>query len=175
MATVRPGVFKELKHDYHRKGLLVRPDMDLAIERARMEVLKVRKQPHGGVDLREAQIVISGGRGMGGEKGFRLLEKLGRILGAEVGATRPPVSQGWIDVDRLIGQTGKAIKPKLLVTCGTSGAIQYTIGIQNSDYIIAINRDPDAPIFQAADFGAIGDATQVLQQLIAKLERKRNG
>lgn len=175
MATVRPGVFRELKHDYSRKSLLIKPDIDLARENSGMEVLKVRKQPHEGVDLRDAQIVICGGRGMGEKKGFRLLEKLGKILGAEVGATRPPVSQGWVEADRLIGQTGKTIKPKLLITCGTSGAIQYTTGIQNADYIIAINKDPDAPIFQTADFGAVGEVNQVLQHLIKLLGRKRNG
>ena len=175
MATVRPGVFRELEHDYGRKALLIRPDIDLAGKAPGLEVLRVRKQPHEGVDLRDAQIVICGGRGMGGKNGFRLLEKLGKILGAEVGATRPPVSQEWVEPDRLIGQTGKAIKPKLLITCGTSGAIQYTTGIQNSDYIIAINRDPDAPIFQTAEFGAVGDVNQVLHHLIARLEKKGNG
>ena len=175
MATVRPGVFKELKHDYDRKAVLIKPDIKLPSHTLGMEVLKVRKQAHEGVDLREAQIVICGGRGMGGKKGFRLLEKLGEILEAEVGATRPPVSQGWVESDRLVGQTGKAIKPKLLITCGTSGAVQYTTGIQNSDYVIAINRDPDAPIFHSADFGAVGDVNQVLRYLIAKLEKKRNG
>jgi electron transfer flavoprotein alpha subunit len=175
MATVRPGVFKELKHDYGRKARLIKPDIDLAGKASGLELLRVRKQPHEGVDLRDAQIVICGGRGMGGKKSFRLLEKLGKILGAEVGATRPPVSQEWVEADRLIGQTGKAIKPKLLITWGTSGAIQYTTGIQNSDYIIAINRDPDAPIFQTADFGAVGDVNQVLHHLIARLEKRRNG
>ena len=123
---------------------------------------------------RDALHPAHGGRGVGGRRGFRLLEKLAQILGAEVGATRPPVSHGWVESDRLIGQTGKAIKPKLLITCATSGAIQYTTGIQNSDYIIAINRDPDAPIFRTADFGAVGDVNQVLHHLITRLEKKRN-
>lgn len=175
MATVRPGVFKELKHDYTRKALLIRPNVDLGFQTPRAKVLKVRRKPHEGVDLRDSQIVICGGRGMVGKKGFRLLEKLGKILGGEVGATRPPVSQGWVEADRLIGQTGKAIKPKLLITCGTSGATQYTTSIQNSEYIIAINKDPDAPIFETADFGAVGDANQILQHLIRLLEEKENG
>ncbi len=175
MATVRPGVFKEIKHDYSRKAHLIKPDLDLGIEPSSLKVLRMRKQPHEGVDLRDAQIVICGGRGMGAKKGFRSLERLGKILGGEVGATRPPVSQGWAEPDRLIGQTGKAIKPKLLITCGTSGAIQYTSAIQDSHYIIAINRDPDAAIFQTADFGAVGDVNQVLHHLIRKLERRGNG
>jgi electron transfer flavoprotein alpha subunit len=175
MATVRPGVFRELKHDYSRKALLIRPDVDLGIEDSNMKVLRTRKQPHEGVDLRDASIVICGGRGMAGKKGFRLIEKLGRILGAEVGATRPPVSQGWVEAERLIGQTGKTIKPKLLITCGTSGAVQYTTAIQSSDYVIAINRDPDAPIFQMADFGAVGDANQILHHLIRSLEKRGHG
>lgn len=175
MATVRPGVFKELEHDYDRKALLINPDIDLGSETSCMKVLKMRRQPHQGVDLSDAKIVICGGRGMAGKKGFRLLEKLGKILRGEIGATRPPVSEGWVEPDRLIGQTGEAIKPKLLITCGTSGAIQYTTGIQNSDFIIAINKDPDAPIFRTADLGAVGDVTQVLQHLIRRLERKRDG
>jgi electron transfer flavoprotein alpha subunit len=175
MATVRPGIFKELKHDHSRKALLITPDVDIGTETPRLKVLKVRRQPREGVDLRDAQIVICGGRGMGGKKGFRLLEGLAENLGAEVGATRPPVSQGWVEPDRLVGQTGKAIRPKLLITCGTSGAVQYTTGIQNSDYIIAINKDPDAPIFQTADFGAIGDANQVTEHLLARLKKSGKG
>jgi len=172
MATVRPGVFKELKHDYRRKALLVKPDVDVKSENSAINVLKVKQQVHEGVDLRDAEIVICGGRAMAGKRGFRLLERLGKILGAEIGATRPPVSEGWVEQDRLIGQTGKAIKPKLLITCATSGAVQYTTAIQNSEYIIAINRDPDAPIFQTADFGLVGDVNQVLPHLIARLEKK---
>ncbi len=175
MATVRPGIFKERKHDHHRKARLIKPQIDLEDGASRMEVLKVRKQPHRGVDLREAPIVICGGRGMGGKKGFGVLGRLGRLLGAEVGATRPPVSEGWAESDRLIGQTGKVIRPRLLITCGTSGAVQYTTGIQNSEYIIAINKDPDAPIFQTADFGAVGDAHQVLHHLIMRLEKEAHG
>ena len=175
MATVRPGTFKERKHDYSRKARLVKPEMDLEHGVSRMEVLRVRKQPHRGVDLGVAEIVICGGRGMGGKKAFDLLRRLGRFLEAEVGATRPPVSEGWIESDRLIGQTGKAIKPRLLITCGTSGAVQYTTGIQNSEYIIAINKDPDAPIFQTADFGTVGDARQILYHLIMQLEKSAHG
>jgi electron transfer flavoprotein alpha subunit len=175
MATVRPGTFKERKHDYHRKARLIKPDIDLEEKSPRMEVLKMRKQPRRGVDLGVAEIVVCGGRGMGGKKAFDLLKRLARFLEAEVGATRPPVSDGWIASDRLIGQTGKAIKPRLLITCGTSGAVQYTTGIQSAEYIIAINKDPDAPIFQTADFGTVGDARQILHHLIMRLEKATHG
>ena len=117
-------------------------------------------------------MVIVGGRGIGSEEEFQMLFELARLLGGEVGATRPTIRAGWIEEDRLLGQTGKSVKPKLLITIGTSGALQYTTGIQGAETIIAINRDPNAPIFKMADLGLVGDANTILTLLLEKLRKK---
>ncbi len=117
-------------------------------------------------------MVICGGRGVGSRDDFESLRRLATILGGEVGATRPAIIDGWADEESLIGQTGKTIKPKLLITCGTSGAIQYTAGIAQSESIIAINKDPKATIFKMADIGIVGDVNRLVPMIIRVLEKR---
>lgn len=121
--------------------------------------------------LEEAQIVVTGGAGMGDMRGFGTIRDLAAALGGEVGATRPPVRHHWVDEQRLIGQTGKTVRPELLISVGTSGAIQYTAGIMESKLIVAINRDPAAPIFQVADIGIVADAAAILPALTQRIKQ----
>jgi electron transfer flavoprotein alpha subunit len=117
-------------------------------------------------------VVVAGGRGLGSKELFGLLSELAALLGGDVGATRPAVRAGWAEEDRLLGQTGKNVRPKLLISIGTSGALQYTTGIQGAETIIAINRDPNAPIFKLADLGLVGDAATVLPLLLEALRKR---
>jgi electron transfer flavoprotein alpha subunit/transcriptional regulator with XRE-family HTH domain len=128
-------------------------------------LVKRSVEAKGAVRLEEAQTVVVGGAGLGDMRGFGLVRELAAALGGEVGATRPPVLYHWVDEERLIGQTGKTVRPKLLISAGTSGAIQYTAGIMESETIVAINRDPGAPIFQVADIGIAADANTILPLL----------
>lgn len=136
-----------------------------------MTLLKRSQGPLESRRLEEAKIVVAGGAGLGDVRGFGMVRELAVALGGEVGATRPPVLHHWVDDDRLIGQTGKTIRPELLITIGTSGAVQYTAGIMESNLIVAINRDPAAPIFQVADIGIVADATEFLPVLTQKAKQ----
>lgn len=171
MATVHPGAFKELPHDASAVGRVIYPEVTVEVD-DRVQLLRSRPQAKGKVNLDDARIVISGGRGMGSEENFRLLYELADLLNGEVGATRPAIRAGWTDEERLLGQTGKIIKPKLLITVGASGALQYTVGIQGAEIIVAINRDPHAPIFNMADLGLVGDGRAVVAQLIEELRKR---
>ena len=121
--------------------------------------------------LEDAHIVVVGGAGLGNSEGFRAVRELAVTLGGEIGATRPPVLQHWVDEDRLIGQTGKAVRPRLLLSIGTSGAVQYTAGIMESETIVAINRDPKASIFQVADLGIVADWKHIVPLLVQKTKQ----
>jgi electron transfer flavoprotein alpha subunit len=171
MATVHPGVFKELPHNPEAVGRILYPEVDpIPVERTR--TLRSRRQQSRNANLEEAAVVIAGGMGVGSSDRFKLLFELAELLEGEVGATRPAIRAGWVEEERLLGQTGKSIKPRLLITIGTSGALQYTAGIQGAETIIAINRDPDAPVFKMADLGLVADA-RVLLPLILEALRKR--
>ncbi len=171
MATVHPGVFQELPHNRDAWGHIIYPEIDTLPE-ARVEVLRSRRQQAHNINLEDAAVVIVGGRGLGSKEQFRLLFKLADLLEGEVGATRPAILAGWAEEDRLLGQTGKTIKPKLLISVGTSGALQYTTGIQGAETIIAINRDPSAPIFKMADLGLVGDAGTFIPMLLEVLRKR---
>jgi len=173
MATVRPGTFQELPHDHGAAAPViyvepVDPDGDDSIE-----LLARERMEDPGQVLEDAAVVVSGGQGMGKAEAFRLLFCLAGLLGGEVGGTRPAVIQGWIPEDRMIGQTGRTIRPKVLITCGTSGALQYTAALGASEFIVAINRDPDAAIFRIADLGVVGDVNEILPRLIRAIEGRR--
>lgn len=171
MATVHPGIFDELPHNSEAIGRILYPDVEIIPDK-RIQLLRSRPEKIRKVHLEDAKVVIVGGRGIGSKEQFQMLFELADLLGGEVGATRPAIRTGWMDEDRLIGQTGKNVKPKLLITIGTSGALQYTTGIRASETIIAINHDPHAPIFKMADLGLVGDAGAILDLLLKEIRKR---
>ncbi|THB79796.1 MAG: 4Fe-4S dicluster domain-containing protein [Desulfobulbaceae bacterium] len=173
MATVRPKVMKALDPDDRRSGDIVDIMPTARQLVSRIKVLESVKAPQSNVNIQESDILISGGRGLESEKGFNLLHKLAEALDGKVSASRAVVDAGWIPYPHQVGQTGKTVAPKLYIACGISGAIQHVAGMQSSETIVAINRDKDAPIFNIADFGIVGDLNEVIPKLIAKIEEKR--
>ena len=171
MATVHPGLFKERVHDKGAISRIVYPEVQVETDERVQLVRSKPEQTHKG-NLQDAPVVVVGGRGLGNKENFQMLFELAECLGGEVGATRPAVMAGWAEEDRLLGQTGKSVKPRLLITVGTSGAVQYTTGIQAAETIIAINRDPNAPIFKIADLGLVGEGRSILTLLLEKLRRR---
>jgi len=171
MATVHPGIFEERPHNASAVGRVVYPEMDIEPD-DRVQIIRTKAEQKGKVKLEDAEVVVVGGRGLGSKEQFQRLFDLAELLGGEVGATRPVILAGWAEEERLLGQTGKSVKPKLLITVGTSGALQYTTGIQGSETIIAINRDPNAPVFRMADLGLVGDARTILGQWVEKLRKR---
>lgn len=171
MATVHPGVFEEQPHNASAIGRVVYPEVEIESDE-RVQILRSRAEQRGKVRLEDAPVVVAGGRGLGSREDFEKLFELAELLGGEVGATRPAIRAGWAGNERLLGQTGKSVKPKLLITLGTSGALQYTTGIQGAEIIIAVNRDPNAPVFQIADLGLVGDARTILTLLLEKLRKR---
>jgi electron transfer flavoprotein alpha subunit len=171
MATVHPGVFKEIPHDFNAVGRVVYPEIEVEAD-ARVRVLRRRRQQARGSNLEDAKVVIVGGRGLNSKEQFKLLFELAELLEGEVGATRPVVLEGWADEERLLGQTGKTVKPRLLISIGTSGALQYTTAINGAETIIAINRDPHAPIFKMVDLGLVGESSALLPLLLETLRKR---
>jgi len=171
MATVHPGVFEERVHDPLAVGRIVYPEVEIEADE-RVQLMRTRPEQVRKVNLEDAPVVFAGGRGLGSMERFQVLFDLAQLLGGEVGATRPAILSGWVEDTRLLGQTGKSVKPRLLVTAGTSGALQYTSGIQGAEAIVAINRDPHAPIFKIADLGLVGDAHAILGLLLEKLRKR---
>jgi electron transfer flavoprotein alpha subunit/quercetin dioxygenase-like cupin family protein len=172
MATVSPGTFAERPYDRDARGEIVRIEKDLEEASSKIRVISSLREPHQTTKLEDAGIVVAGGRGMKNLEGFNTLRELAMLLGGEVGATRPAVDAHWTSSDQLIGQTGKSIKPELLITCGTSGAVQYTAALRGAGTIVAVNRDPRAPIFKIADFGVVADALSFVPAFI--LEAKNH-
>lgn len=173
MATVRPGVMEALE-EKKRTGDVI--EETVAINEAEigtkmLEIVQVAKK---GGDLSKAKIIVAGGRGAGDREGFRVLEKLAQALEGEVAGTRVAVEEGWISAEQQVGQTGQSVRPELYIACGISGAIQHRAGIVNARYIVAINRDPRAPIFQVADWSIVGDMHEVVPEMIRQLEGGTN-
>ena len=168
MATVRPGVMEKQEPIPGAKGELVKVDVQLSESNIQVEVLDVVKE----VSLTDADIICSGGRGLGNAEGFALIRKFADKVGGVVGASRAAVDSGWIDPSHQVGQTGTTVKPKIYFACGISGAIQHLAGMQTSDIIVAINKDPEAPMMQIADYAICGDLKKVIPEIIEQWEKE---
>ncbi|MBI5848997.1 MAG: 4Fe-4S binding protein [Nitrospirae bacterium] len=168
MATVRPRVMKRGTYDEARNGEVVKVSAKGISSRTKV-IETVKEVSELAINLQDANIIVAGGRGMGNEKGFQLLHDLSDVLGASVAASRAAVDEGWIPYRHQVGQTGKTVSPKLYIACGISGAVQHLVGMQSSDVIIAINKNPDAPIFNVATYGIVGDANEIVPMLTKKI------
>ena len=170
MSTVRPRVFKKGVPDKRRKGQIIRVDFNKERITSRTRLLGFVEDITETVKLDEADIIVSGGRGLEKPENFGLLEELAKVMGAALGSSRPPVDEGWIPYSHQVGQTGKTVCPKLYIACGISGSVQHMAGMQTSETIVAINDDPNAPIFEIATYGIVGDLFKVVPMLIEKLK-----
>jgi electron transfer flavoprotein alpha subunit len=172
MATVRPGTFKEIPHDYQRKALVERLPLMKNLPKPRVRLIEYERSAEKEHSIESAVVIVCGGRGMGNKNNFGKLHELAKLLGGGVGATRPVVYAGWAEHGALVGQAGKHIKPKILFSFGISGAIQHTAGLGEADFIVAINKNPQATMMKLADVGIVADAGDVLNTLIKELKKR---
>ena len=167
MATVRPGVFEAVTTDASNCKI-EKVNVNLADNDVRTKVIETVKTAKDIIDISEAKIIVAGGRGVGSKENFAMLQELADVLGGVVAGSRAAVEKGWIENAYQVGQTGKTVKPTIYIACGISGAIQHVAGMQDSEVIIAINKDETAPIMSVADYGIVGDVKKVLPELIAQ-------
>jgi electron transfer flavoprotein alpha subunit len=169
MASLRPNVFPVVENSKPAEIVKFDPGMDP--DQLKTKVLEIQKDTTGKVDLTEANIIVSGGRGMKGPENYVIIEELADVLGATVGASRAAVDAGWRPQKDQVGQTGKIVSPNLYIACGISGAIQHLAGMGSSKYIVAINKDPEAPIFARADYGVVDDLFKVVPELTKEIKQ----
>jgi electron transfer flavoprotein alpha subunit len=170
MSTVRPGVMKISDQDKEKAGDVIKLDTVLDEKDFMTKIKESIKSTKKVINLEEAEIVVAGGRGLGDKENFnKLIPKLAEVLKAEIGASRAAVDAGWVDKPHQVGQTGKTVRPRVYIACGISGAIKHRAGMQNSDLIIAINKDASAPIFKVADYGFVADVNEFIEALLEEL------
>lgn len=170
MTTIRPGVMEMLKKDTSRTGEIVMVDAGLKMDAMNVEILDVVHSEKKAVDITDAKILVSGGRGVGSAKGFEALFELAGELGGEVSSSRIGVDSGWIEENHQVGQTGKTVHPNLYLACGISGAVQHLTGMEDSECIIAINKDASCPMMKIADLGIVGDLHVIVPKLTAAIK-----
>jgi len=174
IGTVRPNVFKKPEADGSRTGEIIVENIPANPALKRVKLIDIIKSATGAsANLEEAEIIISGGRAMRGPENFALLRELADELGASIGASRAAVDSGWIPSIHQVGQTGKTVSPRIYIACGISGATQHLVGMKSSDIIIAINKDPEAPIFSVCDYGIVGDLYQIIPELIKEIKKRK--
>ena len=173
MATVRPGVFRK-GEPRGVKGTIENVAFDIAPEDEKQKVVEIQREKKPTQSVEEAEVVVAGGAGIGNREDWQWMERLAETLQGAVGGTRPPLDEGWIAEDQMIGQSGKTIRPKLYIGVGISGVIQHVVGIQDAKMIIAINNDPKAAIFESADLGVVSDFRQIIPLLIEELKKRGN-
>jgi len=172
MATVRPGTFKEIPHNYERTAVVERLPLPANLPRPRVRLVEYERAPQREHSIENATVIVCGGRGMGNKNSFKKLDELARLLGGDVGATRPAVYAGWAGHDALVGQAGKHIKPELLISFGISGAIQHTAGLGEARFIVAVNKNPRATMMKMADVAIVADAGDLLTALTREIKKR---